>query len=192
MPVIVLDQSLVRSKSWLELSGTAHCVYLLFRCRCKVEKYRCRKKHGFTIANNGQLVFTYAEAEQKYGILRGRFSRAISELIYHGFIDITATGQGTYKVTTLYAISDRWQAFGTPDFKTAQRPEANFKNPGFRPGNKLWLKALKKKISAINRHGTVFIHKHGGILAMRTNRHGQKERFMYKCSKGKWLCSQIA
>jgi len=72
-----------------------------------------------------------------------RFRRAVDALIERGFIDVAASGAGYRRLATLYAISDRWQAWGTPDFKRARRPRTA--NPGFQRGNSLWRKRKQKK-----------------------------------------------
>ena len=49
-------------------------------------------------------------------ICKTTFSNAIKELLEKGFIDITRPGIGKYRVSTLYAISNRWRKYGTPEF----------------------------------------------------------------------------
>ena len=191
--VIVLDQSLVKSEAWLSLRGAATIVYLIFRTKCRFVKRQGKPgKRGPVIVNNGEIVFTFDDAESKYGISRSRFSRALTQLITKGFIDITATGMGVHKVETHYAISERWRDFGTPDFKEVRRPRPSIANPGFKRGNKLWQKAHRKKSSDENVHGAVHENIHGELLAMRTNEHGQKITIKYKWRNDKWLACKIA
>ena len=191
--VIVLEQSLVRSKAWLSLTGAATLVYLIFRTKCQFARRQSKPgKHGPLIINNGQIVFTYREAKSKYGITATRFRRAIDELLLRGFIDITATGMGVHKVETHYAMSERWRDYGTPNFREGHKPRPSIPNPGFRPGNKLWQKAQRKKSSDENAHGAVYENAHGGVLVMHTNMHGQKITTLYKRSNDKWLASKIA
>ncbi len=142
-PVIVLDQALVKSAVWLQLSGTAKSVFLIFRCKCQIEKIKGKpNKRRRVIVNNGEIVFTYKEAQEKYGISAASFRTAIDQLIERGFIDVTVTGAGYRKMTTLYAISDRWRQYGTDGFRTAKRPRSKG-NPGFKKGNKLWQRRQK-------------------------------------------------
>ncbi len=191
--VIVLDQYLVKSEAWFSLSGTAMKVFLIFRTKCQFAKRQGKPgKRGPVIINNGEIVFTYDEAEEDYGITRPRFSRALTQLITKGFIDITATGMGVHKVETHYAISERWRDFGTPDFKEVRRPKLSIANPGFKRGNKLWQKAREKESTDENVHGAVYENVHGAILAMYTNVHGEKVTTLYKRSNDKWLACKIA
>ena len=74
-------------------------------------------------------------------------------MVAKGLRDIAATGMGVHKVETWYAISERWRDYGTPDFKKVRRPRPSIANPGFKPGNKLLMKAQKKKSSDANVHG---------------------------------------
>jgi len=172
--VIVLAQDLVKSNVWLSLSGTAKGVYLLFRTKCQFAQAPGKPgKRGMIIANNGEIVFTYAEARSRYKITASRFRRALDELVHKGFIDVEATGMGVHKVSTLYAISERWRQYGSPDFSEAERPEPSISNPGFRPNNRLWQRARKKKSSVESAHGAVCESAHGDILAVCESEHGE-------------------
>ena len=73
------------------------------------------------VTNNGEIEFTYKEAEHRRGIKQGAFLEARDHLIEVGFIDITHSGAGLYKSKTLYGISDRWRKYGTPDFQQVER-----------------------------------------------------------------------
>ena len=131
--VIVLEQQLIKSKAWLSMNGPAVFVYLIFRCRCQIGKARGKPgKREKIILNNGEIIFTYDEAQNEYGITRPRFVRALDELIAKGFIDIAEIGGGVNKATTKYAISDRWRNYGTGKFEPASRPKLGRPNPGFK------------------------------------------------------------
>lgn len=119
---IVIETKLIKSKAWLNLNGTAKAVYLIFRTKCRMEKVRRQTgREPWSIANDGEIVFTYREAESKYKITQPRFSRAIDSLIEKGFIDIAKPGKPVAKEATLYAISERWRDDDTPTFKKAKR-----------------------------------------------------------------------
>jgi len=75
------------------------------------------------IVNNGELSFTYQEAEWR-GIKQVRFRRALKDLHRLGFIDISRQGHGVKGEYTKYAISTRWQAFGTPDWQEIAFPKS--------------------------------------------------------------------
>ena len=80
-------------------------------------------KERWVIKNNGNIVFPYAEAENKFGITRPRFQRAIDQLVEHGFIDIVHSGGGMLRDISKYAISTRWMDYGTSKFIEKQRPK---------------------------------------------------------------------
>lgn len=124
-----ISRRLVESKAWGKLAdrkaGIAMYVYLLFLTKRVMEKVQTRAgkaDRDFRIANNGEIQFTYAEALEKWGITYPRFARAISLLVLLGFIDIARAGSGLHRDTTLYAISDRWENYGTDEFVAAKRP----------------------------------------------------------------------
>ena len=122
---------MIFSRAFLTLSGKAPQVYMLFLSKRQLK--RLSKDKDPIIVNNGEIVFTYDEAED-YGIDRQAFLRALDQLIEHGFIDIAKTGAGLYKSSTFYSISERWREFGTPDFERRERKKR--KQPfGFQKGH---------------------------------------------------------
>ena len=122
---------MIFSRAFLTLSGKAPQVYMLFLSKRQLK--RLSKDKDPIIVNNGEIVFTYDEAED-YGIDRQAFLRALDQLIEHGFIDIAKTGAGLYKSSTFYSISERWREFGTADFERRERKKR--KQPfGFQKGH---------------------------------------------------------
>ena len=87
-----------------------------------MKKFRSRRSDSWQITNNGEIVFTYNEAE-KLGFTRPKFKRALDQLIEYGFIDIEYHGGGMMKDFSKYAISDRWKLFGTDEFIKKIRPK---------------------------------------------------------------------
>jgi len=123
--IIVIDKDLLRSAAFRSLSAGAIVVYMDFCMRCHVN--RKKDMHGTkikTILNNGELVYTYAEAEKKTPrISRQRFMKAIDQLVEKGPIDIAHSGNAGRKGdVNLYAISERWRKYGTNEFEHKERP----------------------------------------------------------------------
>jgi len=117
--IIVVERQLLESAAFRGLSGTAKTVLFDFRMKCKIGGPKKQR----VIINNGELEYTYSEAEKK-GIKRPAFMRAVDQLVERGFIDVTRSGSGGRKGDkSLYAISERWRAFGTAEFKSATRPK---------------------------------------------------------------------
>ncbi len=133
-----VPRSIVLSKAWLSLRTAAACqVYMIFRSKCRMEKVQAkpmRREKEWCISNNGEIQFSYKEAEQTWGIKSGRFTRAIDDLIRVGLIDIAYSGFGLHKDVTLYAISDRWEKFGIDEFVVKKR-QKRMQNLGFARGN---------------------------------------------------------
>ncbi len=99
---------------------------MIFLNKCQREQVQTRpgrREKDWVIVNNGEIQFTYDEAETKYGISEGRFRRALDDLIRVGLIDITKTGLGLKKDVSLYAISNRWEKFETDEFVVKKRPK---------------------------------------------------------------------
>ena len=120
---IVIDADLVLSQAFLQLTGAAPKVYLLFLRRRRMVKLGRKGKEKWIIENNGEIVFPYAEAKEKFGITPPRFQRALDQLVEHGFIDITHSGGGMLRDISKYAISTRWMDYGTSKFIEKQRPK---------------------------------------------------------------------
>lgn len=136
--VMYISRLMVESEVWGKLSETSMRVYLLFLTKRQMEKIQHKagkSKRDFRIANNGEIQFTYQEAEDKWDITRPRFARAIDQLVGLGFIDITQHGSGLHRDKSLYAISDRWELYGTDKFATMSRPKRKL-HYGFQKGRK--------------------------------------------------------
>lgn len=134
-----VSRALITSKAFLSLKTAAACkVLMIFLSKCQVEKLRtrpgCRDKE-WLIVNNGEIQFTYKEAKEKYGLSSGKFTRAIDEVVEKGLIDIAKSGFGLQRDVTLYAISNRWDKYGTSEFEPAERPKRQ-EQLGFRKGNR--------------------------------------------------------
>lgn len=136
-----LSRTLVESEVWGKLAerkaGIAMYVYTIFLTKRVMEKIQTRAGKAdkdFRIANNGEIQFTYQEAEAR-GITRPRFARAIDLLVLLGLIDIAKTGTGLHRDVTLYAISDRWEKYGTDEFVVVKRPKRK-QHYGFQKGRK--------------------------------------------------------
>ena len=126
-PGVYLEGDLLQSEAFSDLSKTEIRVLLRF-----YQKRQFGKKKGRTqrpLLNNGEIVFTYAEAEEM-SIPGSTFTRAIDGLIESGLIDIASSGQGMYRSATKYSISERWRKYGTDQFVTRVRSRKK-RNVGF-------------------------------------------------------------
>jgi hypothetical protein len=143
-----ISRRVIMSKALLSLKTAAACqVYLIFCSKCRMEKVQTRpmsREKEWRITNNGEIQFTYLEAEKKWGISVGKFTRAIDDLLRVGLIDITKTGFGLHKDVTLYAISYRWEKFGTDEFVVMERPKRK-QQLGFTKGNSYGKNSGKKQ-----------------------------------------------
>jgi len=141
--VVVLERALINAPPFRSLNGTAKNVLLDFLGKRVMVKHRRHPKRTpqWRIENNGEITYTYAEAENK-GIARPLFAQALDQLIHYGFIDIVETGAGICKGPTLYAISDRWRQWGTDQFVVKQRPKRKRWNRriGFQKGHPFYPK----------------------------------------------------
>jgi DNA-binding PadR family transcriptional regulator len=129
---IWIERGLLESEVFRSLRRTAMLVYSDFLRKARFTKYkRPGRKTEYTIINNGEITYTYSEAERK-GISRPRFQRALDELVEKGFIDIAHQGSGGIKGDkSKYAISERWRNYGKENFVKETRPKDTRKGRGF-------------------------------------------------------------
>jgi hypothetical protein len=121
-----LTSDLIESDAFVSLSGKA-AMLCLIRFHQKAYKKNVKRKQGGAkeplITNNGEIIFTYAEAKE-LGIKSSQtFFRVIKELVEEkGFIDIAEPGNWYEKEPTKFAISYRWKRYGTPEYKKVEKP----------------------------------------------------------------------
>lgn len=131
--VVVVERRLLQSKAFRSLSGTAKTVLFDFLMKRKLTKIRAKpgRKNEWVVTNNGLIEYSYSEAEKK-GIPRSTFMNCLDVLIEQGFLDLVHSGSGGKKGDkSLYAISERWKAWGTDDFVKASRPKDTRVGRGF-------------------------------------------------------------
>ncbi len=121
---VYLEAELLDSVALKELGKWEWKVYLRFlqkRIISKAQKTKSRAAER-TIVNNGEIIFTYGEAE-KLGVPRREFRNSLDVLIKLGLIDINKQGSGGRKRdATTYFISVRWKRWGEPDFQQPPNP----------------------------------------------------------------------
>ena len=128
---IYKTRDLISSKAYWKLTGNSIRVFEIFLLKRKMKRTTIGK-HGLNnIVNNGQIIFTYNEAEEKYGISKSTFMRARDVLIEVGFIEISEHGGEHQPIR--YAISNNWMKY----------PKESFKRP--KSGNLVGIKTRWKK-----------------------------------------------
>ncbi len=133
-----VSKRMIESPAFAALkTAAAHKVLMIFMLKRQVRNVRrpMTRDKEFVITNNGEIQFTYNEAREKYGLSDGVFRRAVDELITVGFIDIAHSSVGVRKDCSLYRISERWKAYGTPGFKPVER-QKRLERFGFARGNR--------------------------------------------------------
>ncbi len=131
--VIVVERGLIESQAFLSLQGVSAQLLFLFLGRRQMEKKRTGKRSIWVCTNNGQIEFTYLEAEKKYGISKKRFARAIDELIEKGFLDVAHHGGAYQGDKSRYSLQDSWKDYGTDKFVAVHRPKEKIQRGYRRP-----------------------------------------------------------
>ena len=117
---IVTERRMHRSPAFRKLSTNS--IFVLFEFLSRRKMVQDGRKGRWGIANNGEIVFPYAEAEETFKMVRSTFCRSISQLVEFGFIDITHHGGGLLKDCSKYAVSERWREYGKEGFIKKSRP----------------------------------------------------------------------
>jgi len=122
---IYISKELLSSKAYRSLSRVSFMVYQDFLG--KREMFKDRRKKTWKVGNNGEIIYTYREAEGN-GFSSKQFRNAIDELQAKGLIDIYHQGHGGRKPKdgegdfTTFWIDDRWTEYGTNDFRPPRKP----------------------------------------------------------------------
>ena len=133
---IMLDREILQAPAFRDLSKTALLAYMDILSKCNVQNRKIGRKRVKTITNNGELIYTHDQENEK-GIPRSSFNRAIKELIGYGFIRIAERGVGLYRSANRYAIDNRYRDWNTDRFVEANFPPYKLKL-GFRKGHKYY------------------------------------------------------
>ena len=147
-----MDRSLIHSEAFLSLKGVSPQVLMLFLSKRRFEKQGRKGKERWVCTNLSEIEFTYMEAAKKYGISNPRFTRAIDDLVRKGFLEIVHQGGGYRHDKTVYALSDRWEKYGTGDFQQCERPRD--------PVQRGYRKSKRNKADFDLTHGSIGLHTH--------------------------------
>ena len=109
-----VDRRMHRSSAYRKLTKTS--IFILMECMYRRKVAKTGRKGGYELTNNGELIFTYAEAEKKFNIPRSTFCRSITQLVDLGFIDIAHHGGGMLNDFTKYGTSERWRDYDKEEF----------------------------------------------------------------------------
>jgi hypothetical protein len=117
--MIFIDNNLLTSRAFNRLEGYSVRVLIWFLMKRKLSRHKDSDGNvRWSITNNGELVFTYAEAE-KCDMSRKRFSKAIKDLIGNGFLEVTRQGTDPGFPST-YMLTESWRSSGSEHLKPAQ------------------------------------------------------------------------
>ncbi|MCJ7540844.1 MAG: hypothetical protein MUO88_14405 [Desulfobacterales bacterium] len=132
----MLEPSLIESEAFEDLSGKAAMLVLIRFHQKAYKKRRDGKKRGLKelmITNNGEIIFTYAEAKELGIRSTQTFHRVLGELIEgKGFIDVNYRGGYYHNDPSKYSISGRWKRYGTPQYEKVEIPRVLPKGIGFK------------------------------------------------------------
>ena len=128
----VIPHKLLASAAWRGLSEIAKYILFIFWAKRVLPSKKQRNKFGWNsnhIVNNGDIVFTVKEAEDKYNIPASTFKSGRKELVGRWFISIESWG-GDHRPNKYRIHYNKWQKWSLTQ------------NQG--PDTKHWKKKFKK------------------------------------------------
>ncbi len=132
---LVLSKTMLRSKAFVTLTGAAKQILFELYMRLKLDGYKPKKRYKgderFYEKNNGQLVLTYKGIHKQFGYSTATISKAIDQLVAHGFIEIVELGCGVKRQSHKIALIKKWQEYGTPEFVPGKGKADRPVNKGF-------------------------------------------------------------
>jgi len=115
---VYFESDLLKSDAFWDLTGAAPQIYMVFRMKCVFADRTIGKRKERIIVNNGEITYTFVEAEKHHGIPASTFLRARDQLIKVGLIEIAEYGGCHY--TTKYSISNNWRHYPDQTFKRSK------------------------------------------------------------------------
>ncbi|MBN2594804.1 MAG: hypothetical protein JXA81_14955 [Sedimentisphaerales bacterium] len=133
---LILSKKMLRSPAFVCLTGAAKQIILELYMRLKLDQYNPRKPNReskrFYAKNNGELVLSYKSIHKQFGYSTATISKAIDQLVVHGFIEIAELGCGVKRQSHKIALIRNWQDYGTENFQPGNgKSKAGPVNRGF-------------------------------------------------------------
>ena len=115
---IYIERDILESEAYWYLTGSAPQVYMVFLMKRILSDKAFGKDKARIVANNGEITYTYLEAQNNHRIPKSNFLRARDQLIKVGLIEIAE--DGGYHHTTKYAISNNWRNYPEQTFERSK------------------------------------------------------------------------
>ncbi len=115
---VYIERDILESDAYWDLTGAAPQVYMVFLMKRKLSDKGFGKDKARIVVNNGEIIYTYLEAQNNHSIPKSNFLRARDQLIKVGFIEIAEDG-GCHH-TTKYAISNNWRNYPEQTFERSK------------------------------------------------------------------------
>jgi hypothetical protein len=144
--VLWIPRRMHRSPAFRRLTSIQIFVLVEFLYRRKLAQIGPRKE--WVVENNGEIIFTYLEAKEKFKVSRSTFKRAIDQLVNLGFIEIAHHGGGMLKDYSKYGICERWKEYGKKEFIEKSR-QKDTRKLGFTKKNWEERTGRKRKLKSI-------------------------------------------
>ena len=115
---VYIERDILESDAYWSLTGVAPQVYMVFLMKRILSDKAFGKDKARIVANNGEITYTYLEAQNNHRIPKSNFLRARDQLIKVGLIEIAE--DGGYHHTTKYAISNNWRNYPEQTFERSK------------------------------------------------------------------------
>ena len=104
-----IEREMYESQAFLSLTGIAPQLLILFLGKRFIKFRKVKKREIKECTNCDNIIFTYVEAKEQYGITKARFTKARDQFLTKGFMRIKKQAGACEKDKNVYAVSENWR-----------------------------------------------------------------------------------
>lgn len=106
-----VEGEMLNSSAFIALTGFAPQLLMHFLWKRQFRRSNRGKpgQRGKECINCDSLCITYAEAKARWGVSKGKFGRAIDDLLRKGFLTVNHAGGAYKRDKSVYGLSDAWR-----------------------------------------------------------------------------------
>ncbi len=127
------ERDFYESDAYWALTGNEIRILNIFYLKRQLPSKKLLMLKGITkdtILNNGEIKFTYKEAEKKYGIGKGTFGNCLKKLQKVGFIEVESVAMNN--IPAKYRISTNWRKYPSKKYEVVKSATLVGKNTRFK------------------------------------------------------------
>jgi len=174
---IWIEPEMFYSEAWHALGRSASAINTLLRClqKRKWENQKINRKNVRIYTNDG-FTFPYHEAAGLKIAGTTQYWKNLRKLVEVGFLDPVHQGgwftkNEKAKDYSVYKFSDRWRAYGTPDFQKIEMPKVLPKHFHIREN----IKRQKSNVTSLKRRRVLHSNEDDRAILENDRLHGNED-----------------